>query len=148
MENAVKALYIAAGVLIAVMILSLAAVVYSSLQGYVENTNQQIEFNEINSFNTQYLDYANKDVSIQDIVTVAGNAYENNYSYSPDINQWNISDKSFYVQVLLNGTRIDQNINDIMVNLLENNKDKVFVTDDISYAKDTSIVCSISFKTK
>ena len=39
MENAVKALYIAAGVLMAVMVLSLAAVLYSSLQSYVEDTN-------------------------------------------------------------------------------------------------------------
>ena len=35
MENAVKALYIAAGVLMAVMVLSLAAVLYSSIQSYV-----------------------------------------------------------------------------------------------------------------
>ena len=42
MENAVKALYIAAGVLITVMVLSLAAVLYASLQGYVDNTKKQI----------------------------------------------------------------------------------------------------------
>ena len=42
MENAVKALYIAAGVLMAVMVLSLAAVLYSSLQNYVEVLTQSI----------------------------------------------------------------------------------------------------------
>ena len=36
MENAARALYISAGVLIAVMILSLAGVLYSSMQGYVQ----------------------------------------------------------------------------------------------------------------
>ena len=59
MENAVKALYIAAGVLITVMVLSLAAVLYASLQGYVDNTNKQIKFNSVNSFNTKYLNYIN-----------------------------------------------------------------------------------------
>ena len=45
MENAVKALYMAAGVLIGIMILSLAVVLFSSLQGYMEETNKQIMFN-------------------------------------------------------------------------------------------------------
>ena len=52
MENAVKALYIAAGVLMAVMVLSLAAVLYSSLQSYVEDTNKQIQYTQVDSFNT------------------------------------------------------------------------------------------------
>ena len=58
MENAVRALYIAAGVLIAVMVLSLAVLLYNSLQGYVEDANQQIKYNDINSFNTKYMNYA------------------------------------------------------------------------------------------
>ena len=59
MENAVKALYIAAGMLIAVMVLSLAAVLYASLQNYVEESNRQIKYNDISSFNTKYLNYIN-----------------------------------------------------------------------------------------
>lgn len=91
MENAVKALYIAAGVLIVVMVLSLAAVLYASLQNYVEESNTQVKYNDINSFNSKYLNYINysngvkqSDLTIQDVVTVANMAYENNQANEID----------------------------------------------------------------
>ena len=99
MENAVRALYITAGVLIAVMVLSLAVLLYKSLQGYVEDANQQIKYNDINSFNTKYMNYANKTVTIQDVVTVASIEYENNRSHDIDINQWNANPNALYVPI-------------------------------------------------
>ena len=86
MENAVKALYMAAGVLIGIMILSLAVVLFSSLQGYMEETNKQIMFNEVTRFNAKYTKYVDTELTIQDIITVAGEAYENNKSYNIDPN--------------------------------------------------------------
>lgn len=156
MENAVKALYIAAGVLITVMVLSLAAVLYASLQGYVDNTNKQIKFNSVNSFNTKYLNYINIsngekqfDLRIQDIITIASATYENNRSNNIDINQWDATPNSLYVEVLLNGTRIDQTINEQMVELLQTNKDTTFQcsANDILISENTGQVYSISFST-
>lgn len=148
MENAAKALYIAAGVLIAIMVLSLGAVLYASLQGYINSTNQQIRFNEVNGFNAKFMDYLDRDLNIQDVITVANIAYENNSSYNTDVNQWDASANSLYVQVLLDGNRIDKNINENMVSMLEENKDKVFICQTVSYSSPTSRVCSVSFKTK
>ena len=131
MENAVKALYIAAGVLIAVMVLSLAAVLYASLQGYVEDSNKQIKYNDVNSFNTKYLNYINYNndgtknfnLTIQDVITVASNAYENNKSLNSDSNQWVYYEKSLYLNVNIidgsTGWSIDKNFNESMVKLLE-----------------------------
>ena len=156
MENAVKALYIAAGVLMAVMVLSLAAVLYSSLQSYVEDTNKQIKFNSVNSFNTKYLNYINIsngekqfDLRIQDIITIASATYENNRSNNIDINQWEATPNSLYVEVLLNGTRIDQTINEQMVELLQTNKDTTFQcsANDVLISENTGQVYSISFST-
>ena len=156
MENAVKALYIAAGVLITVMVLSLAAVLYASLQGYVDNTNKQIKFNSVNSFNTKYLNYINIsngekqfDLRIQDIITIASATYENNRSNNIDINQWEATPNSLYVEVLLNGTRIDQTINEQMVELLQTNKDTTFQcsANDGLISENTGQVYSISFST-
>ena len=156
MENAVKALYIAAGVLITVMVLSLAAVLYASLQGYVDNTNKQIKFNSVNSFNTKYLNYINIsngekqfDLRIQDIITIAIATYENNRSNNIDINQWDATPNSLYVEVLLNGTRIDQTINEQMVELLQTNKDTTFQcsANDVLISENTGQVYSISFST-
>ena len=97
MENATKALYIAAGVLMGIMILSLAVMLFSSLQSYVEEYKSQIEFNELNTFNNRYQKYVDTGgtLTIQDIVTVAGMAYEDNSSYNIDPNEWNdISENS------------------------------------------------------
>ena len=156
MENAVKALYIAAGVLIVVMVLSLAAVLYASLQNYVEESNTQVKYNDINSFNSKYLNYINysngvkqSDLTIQDVVTVANMAYENNQANEIDSNQWNASSNSLYVQVILNGTRIDQTINDNIADLLESNKDKQYkcTPSDVLISETTGQVYSISFNT-
>lgn len=129
MENATKALYIAAGVLMGIMILSLAVMLFSSLQSYVEEYKSQIEFNELNTFNNRYQKYVDTGgtLTIQDIVTVAGMAYEDNSSYNIDPNEWNdISENSLYVGVYLNGKRIDQIIKEEMQNLLTENTEKKY----------------------
>ena len=79
MENAVKAMYIAAGVLIGILILTLGVTLFASLQSYVESSQDQIRFNDINSFNAKFTGYINSDdgqrttfdLVIQDVVSAA-----------------------------------------------------------------------------
>lgn len=90
MENATKALLIAAGVLMGMMILSLGVALFYSLNGYIEDTQQTMEENSLSRFNTQFFKYVNMQpdehgvlqetfkLTIQDIITVANLAYENN----------------------------------------------------------------------
>ena len=128
MENATKALYIAAGVLMGVMILSLAVMLFSSLQSYIDEYKKEIEFNELNAFNNKYQTYVDtkQTLTIQDIVTVAGLAYEDNSSLNVDTKEWNIGENSLYVGIFLDGTRIDQKIKDNMQALLSENKGKTY----------------------
>ena len=140
MENATKALYIAAGVLMGIMVLSLAVMLFSSLQSYVEEYKSQIEFNELNTFNNRYQKYVDteENLTIQDIVTVAGMAYEDNSSFSAEPSDWGeISENSLYVGVYLNGKRIDQTIKDEIKNLLAENTEKRYecTTENIKYNK-------------
>ena len=155
MENAVKALYIAAGVLIAVMVLSLAAVLYASLQSYVQDSNNRIKSNDVNSFNTQYLNCINVnngsndfDITIQDVVTIASSAYESNKKHSYNVSDWEISENSLYVAVYLKGNRIDQTINKEMVQILEDHKEDTFIcsSDDVKISGATGQVYSINFR--
>lgn len=127
MENATKALYIAAGVLIGIMILSLGVMLFSSLQSYVQEYRDQIEFNELNAFNNKYQKYIDTDLTIQDIITVAGMAYEDNTSYSIEPSEWmDISENSLYIGIFLDRTRIDQTIKEKMQNLLSENTEKKY----------------------
>lgn len=153
MENAVKALYMAAGVLIGIMILSLAVVLFSSLQGYMEETNKQIMFNEVTRFNAKYTKYVDTELTIQDIITVAGEAYENNKSYNIDPNAWNESSNSLYIAIYLeNNGRIDQKMveNGEMVELLGNNNASVqkykCANSDVEYSENTGKIFKMTFR--
>lgn len=153
MENAVKALYMAAGVLIGIMILSLAVVLFSSLQGYMEETNKQIMFNEVTRFNAKYTKYVDTELTIQDIITVAGEAYENNKSYNIDPNAWNESSNSLYIAIYLeNNGRIDQKMgeNGEMVELLGNNNASVqkykCANSDVEYSENTGKIFKMIFR--
>ncbi len=158
MENAVRALYIAAGVLIGIMILSLAVVIFSNLQSYVETSNEEIRFNEITRFNAKFTKYINYtegkkqfDLTIQDIVTVASVAYESNNSYNPDSTKWGEPDpNSLYIAVNLDRNRIDKNIKDNMINLLQDNSEKKFRCDEtsITYSDKTGRIIVINFRTE
>ena len=154
MENAVKALYIAAGVLIGVMILSLGVALFASLQNYVDSAQERVEFNELNSFNTQFTKYINYEngvrqyeLTIQDIITAAGRANENNSSYNLDTTQWQESESFLYVSVYLNGIRIDKNIKEQMVNLLGDNLGKKYkcTSSDVKYSNETARVYRVDF---
>ena len=154
MENAVKALYIAAGVLMGIMVLSLGVALFASLQNYVDSSKEQIEFNELTSFNTQftkYINYANGvkqfDLTIQDVITAAGKAYENNSSYNLDTNGWDESSNSLYVSVYLNGKRIDADIKEEMADLLKDSLKKTYrcTESNIKYSDITARVYIVEF---
>lgn len=161
MENAVKALYMAAGVLIGIMILSLAVVLFSSLQGYMEETNKQIMFNEVTRFNAKYTKYVDTELTIQDIITVAGEAYENNKSYNIDPSKWDESPNSLYIAIYLDDTEksIDKKMgeNNEIVRLLNEgttvggNSTKIkkykCSNNSVEYSGNTGRIISMKFET-
>ena len=70
MENAAKALTMAAAVLVGMLVLSLGVFLYSnfsSSMGRVQGERQQALNNQ---FNTQFTKYIGTDVTIYDIITV------------------------------------------------------------------------------
>ena len=122
MENATRALLIAAGVLIGIMILSLGVSLYVSLGSYVDSTKEQLETNEISRFNTQFLKYNNTIVNesgnevvsfrigIQDVVTAANIAYENNKNLGDINGEANENNLYVAVNVKYNGSQQLNNI--------------------------------------
>lgn len=125
MENAaIKALLMAAGVLIGIMMISLGISLYSSLSEYVEFTHKEIASNEIQQFNEQFLKYINYNTStmemeftltIQDIVTVANIANENNLN------------TDYTVKVVLEGVPgLQEDIKSNSAEILENRLEKQY----------------------
>lgn len=98
MENASKALLMAAGILIGVVILSLAVFLYTSFSSSTAEMQHQMELDQINNFNSKFLAYDGKeDLTIYDIYTVANLAEESNKNYQ--VYKEGLQDSSFYVAV-------------------------------------------------
>lgn len=136
MENASKALLMVAGVLIGILIISLAVYLFVSFGTTSAEAHKQIDSDRITQFNTQFTSFEGKDnVTIYDVVTVANLATENNKSYelpkvSGIINNTNYP--NFYVQVTLKNDNYNTSIeggynsNDIDYNtIIENDSSKI-----------------------
>ena len=70
MENAVKALLIAAGVLVGIMILSLLMYGHGEISSYYREKEENKEFEQLAILNKQYIPYNRQDVRGSDIITL------------------------------------------------------------------------------
>lgn len=173
MENATKALLIVAGVLIGVMILSLGVFLYANLGSYISETKQQMEITEIDQFNVQFTKYINmtedpygtynvngkrykKDfnLTIQDVVTVANLAYQNNFENELTDTSQIYNDSTYYVSVnaWINGhnvTNIEKNINTTSAGYLSNIQNQTHeyrcFNINVEYSEVTGRVYKITF---
>lgn len=81
MENATKALLIAAGVLMGMLIISLGVYLYVTIGSYVDSTQENIDKAALSKFNTQFFNYVtegDETLSFQEVLSAANLAYENN----------------------------------------------------------------------
>lgn len=140
MENATKALFIAAGVMMAIMILSMASYLYINLGSYVDESHQQMQITSNSKFNQRYLKYINMTedssgdvtingkkyktdfkLTIQDVITVANLAYENNREHgNENASGSDINENSLYVGVNVKINGVTQ-VNDIQKGINDNN---------------------------
>ena len=109
MENATKALIMAAGVLMGIVILSLAVYEFTSFGISSKEIHKANEETRLNEFNSQFTKYEGKDdVTIYDVITVANLAKENNsyYEFSPRKLEQNTG-KDLYISVILDKNSIE-----------------------------------------
>lgn len=157
MENATKALLIAGGTLIGIMILSLGMTLFAEMSSYVESSQATIRSNELNAFNTQFLKYyyadydtnASANLAIHDVITVANLAKENNTSYN--LTEASRGNKSiFYVAVYFGDDEepIEDDNQQDLIQLLSDNNSKIFICDKVEISETTGRVYEIYFKEK
>ena len=144
MENATKAMLIAAGVLIGIMILSLGAALFVELDTYVESSYEQIRFYEQNSFNAKFTKYISNNLTIHDIITAANLANENNNFYNTTVDEKG-NQSSLYVAVYLGGIAIESDIQNRTVSLLTGNN-KTYKCESVKISEKTGRVYEIYFK--
>ncbi len=111
MENAAKALIMAAGILIGILILSLAVYLFVTFGSTSKELHKQQEEQQLAQFNTQFTSYETKtDNTIYDVITVANLATENNRYYEFTTRPAHEELKrNYYICVTLQGTNIEFN---------------------------------------
>lgn len=87
MENASKALLMAGGVLIGVLIISLAVYLFADFGSTSAKINAQNAEKQLATFNSKFTVYLNdddKETTIYDLITLKGYAEENNKKYEDE----------------------------------------------------------------
>lgn len=147
MENASKALLMAAGMLLVVMLLSLFALMYSTMSEYTKAYDERKQTEEIQAFNAQFEKYASG-ATAQDVVTVINLAKSYN-----DENGYTDADTEYYINIDGN-IGIDETSSEPMINnFLNDNSTGTDGTDEkikkydvnISYSDITGKVKKITF---
>lgn len=166
MENASKALIMAAGVLLGIMLLSIAVYLFSIFGGFSSNISNKLAEKEISEFNAQFLKYQSYKTSglgdwqnlcrVHDIITVANLAKENNLKY-----EYTATNKGPYyinVQAKMIKPHLVKNISDLEqreedeykelikeFSLVENTLNPFFYKCTVFINEDTKLVNKIIF---
>lgn len=103
MENASKALIMAAGVLIGLLILSLAVYLFANFGAASAEAHRRNAENQVNQFNVQFTVYHGRtDVTIHDVVTVANLAKSSN----DELEVTEPTENNYYITVRVGNTQI------------------------------------------
>jgi len=121
MENASKALIMAATVLLGVMILTIGVYLFWTYAEYTSDAYAQMEANQIAQFNSQFLKYygsrknekTNKVepilCTVHDIISLANLAKQNNIEKEiDDLNEFDVN--TFYIQIDVGNNRETRNL--------------------------------------
>lgn len=145
MENASKALLMAATVLVGILILSIGVYLFSIFGDFSSETAKQIEEKKISEFNAQFYKYlGQKECRAHDIVTVANLANENNKN-----NEYTDSDRNtgtYYIKVIVDGKSYEGKTNDTYMQFLKDNPVTNFKCTKVEINNNTKLVKSITFE--
>jgi len=112
MENASRALIMAAGVLIGILILSLAIYLIVSFGGVSAEIHEQNSVKQIATFNSRFTAYVGKDITIYDVITIANLATENNKYYEFNKRTELARGNDNYISVRFSNRLIEYGLND------------------------------------
>ena len=105
MENATKALLIAGGVLIAIIIISVMVVTFQKTGNVSKTYKSNIDEEEITKFNTNFTKYVGEELNIQQAISITNFAKNNNVKVinaktTADITDGIINKKMFKLIIL------------------------------------------------
>ena len=129
MENASKALLIAGGVLIAMIIASFGVYLYGVYHSHAENVMNKLTESQITEFNAKFTAFEGRDLTTNEVISVMNLVKENNtnsYNYNNiiEINdsecKWTVGTKTYDINSTLtkNSNDYEKICNKLLVNFI------------------------------
>lgn len=134
MENASKALIIAGGILLAMMILALMVYLGTSITDMAESEDKRTLAEQTEEFNKSYLSYNKSRVYGTDVITVYNKAKDNNEKYKNNSN--------YRVEIIV----LDESDRIISVENTQDFKMSIFTSEEPGYNNDTGRINKMTFK--
>lgn len=135
MENASKALLIAGGVLIAIIIITMFIMMFNRMTNLQKEQEEQIKIEQLAAFNAEYEAYNKKIMYGTDVITLINKVEDNNLNAGSD-------DYKIILNIDLNGTQITSSSQ-----LIGTYELTIFECKKIYY-NDIGRVCKIEIKNK
>ena len=134
MENASKALLISAGVLIAILLLTLFSYLMRQMGNSTSGIYSNLSQHEISEFNQKFLNYEGRDnLSIQDVVTIINLAKDNNEKLN----------RPTIIEIKVDGS----DWSDKTLDVVKQNLDKTYTCSNVNINQSTLLVKEVIIKT-
>ena len=144
MENSAKALLIAGSILLFILLSTFAMYVFSKTRSHTSDIYDLMLTNEVDNFNEKFLKFENRDLKIQDVVSIINLAKDYNRKEKLPVVVKVISDSGIIEETtetnLLSDT-IDIN------KILEKNLDKIYKC-SVSYGENSNLIENIKIEKK
>lgn len=148
MENASKALIMAAEVLIGVLVLSLMVYLFVTFGSSSAEIVEQMDASKLAEFNTQYDKYKGiEDITIYDIVSLANLARENNKYYELD-KSVRANNGNYYISIYLSGEGYLEEDAQDLIEIIKESELKKYECQNVVYSNITGRVKKVIFKEK
>lgn len=134
MENASKALMIAGGVLIALIIITMFILMFNSIANIKKDQEEQTKNNQITAFNAEFEAYNKKIMYGTDVITLINKVAENNKKY--------INNEEYQITLILDGNVVTSSNS-----LIGTDAEKyIYTTIKTEYNSSSGRICKIEIK--
>ena len=121
MENATKALLIAGGVLLAMLLIAVLIFAWGQFSEYYKNTQSLADIDDITNFNMQFTNYEDRDVYGYELISLANLVADYNFRYSSysanpaDANDRSAQNDKYYapIKMTIKFNSVDELKNDL-----------------------------------
>lgn len=136
MENASKALIMAAEILFGVILLTIFVIAFSAWQNMADGINENIELTKVQEFNSKFEVYMDKELTAYDIVTIVNMVNEFNYPDGYDNDYGNNKDDIEKIEIV--PQKLPKEITDNTSNFIKDNNGKRYKITQIEYNEQTA----------